>query len=120
MAKVILCPGQGAQAVGMGKAWYDASAEARTALDEADRVLAGKLPGGAKLTELCFAGPAEVLNRTDVSQPAIYTCSVACWRGLLAKWGAGSAAEAGVAAAAGLSLGEYTALHIAGVFSFAD
>jgi [acyl-carrier-protein] S-malonyltransferase len=119
-SKVILCPGQGAQAVGMGKAWYDASPEARAAFDEADRALAGRLPGGAKLSDLCLNGPADTLNRTDVSQPAIYTCSVAAWRGMCAKWGAGSAAEAGVVATAGLSLGEYTALHIAGVFSFLD
>lgn len=119
-AKVILCPGQGAQAVGMGKAWYDASPEARAVFEEADRTLVGRLPGGATLSELCFNGPAETLNRTDVSQPAIYTCSVAAWRGMCAKWGAGSASEAGVVATAGLSLGEYTALYIAGVFSFAD
>lgn len=121
-SKIILCPGQGAQAVGMGKAWCDASPEARAVFDEADRALAGRLPGGAKLSELCFGGggPAGTLNRTDVSQPAIYTCSIAAWRGMCAKWGAGSAGEAGVIATAGLSLGEYTALHIAGVFSFAD
>lgn len=122
-SKVILCPGQGAQAIGMGKAWHDASPEARAVFEEADRALAGRLPGGAKLSELCFGGgggPAETLNRTDVSQPAIYTCSVAAWRGLCAKWGAGNAQEAGVVATAGLSLGEYTALHIAGVFSFVD
>ncbi|HYD00560.1 MAG TPA: ACP S-malonyltransferase, partial [Phycisphaerales bacterium] len=118
--KVILCPGQGAQAVGMGKAWHDTSAEARAVFAEADRALQGRLPDGAKLSELCFNGPVEVLNRTDVSQPAIYTCSVAAWRGMLARWGAANAVETGVAATAGLSLGEYTALHIAGVFSFLD
>jgi len=117
---VILCPGQGAQAAGMGKAWYDASAEARATFEEADKALAGRLPGGARLSELCFNGPADTLNRTDVSQPAIYTCSVAAWRGMLTRWGASNAGEAGVVAAAGLSLGEYTALHIAGVFSFLD
>ncbi|MFT3686229.1 MAG: acyltransferase domain-containing protein [Phycisphaerales bacterium] len=84
--KVVLCPGQGAQVVGMGKAWFDASTEARAVFEEADRVLAGRLPGGASLSSLCFSGPVEVLNRTDVSQPAIYTCSVACWRALCAKW----------------------------------
>jgi [acyl-carrier-protein] S-malonyltransferase len=119
-SRIILCPGQGAQAVGMGKAWFDASPEARGTFEEADRLLAGRLPGGAKLSDLCFAGPVEVLNRTEVSQPAIYTCSVACWRGLLARWDAGTLERAGVMATAGLSLGEYTALHIAGSFSFKD
>jgi [acyl-carrier-protein] S-malonyltransferase len=104
----------------MGKPWYDASPEARAVFDDADRILAGRLPGGAKLTELCFAGPAEVLNRTDVSQPAIYVCSVACWRGLMARWGARDLVHGGIMATAGLSLGEYTALHIAGAFSFHD
>jgi [acyl-carrier-protein] S-malonyltransferase len=114
---IVLCPGQGAQAVGMGKAWYDASPEARKVFDEADAALDSRL--GAKLTDLCFSGPADRLNRTDVSQPAIYTCSVACWRALLARWSFGNG-ESNVAAAAGLSLGEYTALHIAGAFSFLD
>lgn len=104
----------------MGRAWREASPEARAVFDEADRVLAGRLPGGATLSALCVDGPAEVLNRTDVSQPAIYVCSVACWHGLLARWGAKDAVRAGVVAAAGLSLGEYTALHVAGAFSFRD
>lgn len=110
-----LCPGQGAQVVGMGQAWYNASPEARAVFDEADRVLAGRL--GAPLSELCFAGPAERLNKTDVCQPAIFVCSVACWRGLLARWGFGNG-ETLLAAAAGLSLGEYTALHVAGAIDF--
>ena len=114
---ILLCPGQGAQAVGMGKAWYDASAEARAVFDEADRALGDRL--GAKLTDLCFSGPADRLNRTDISQPAIYTASVASWRGLIAKWGYGNG-ESHLTAIAGLSLGEYTALHIAGAFSFLD
>lgn len=118
--KIVLCPGQGAQAIGMGKAWFEASAEAREVFQEADRVLAGRLPGAASLSSLCFSGPADVLNRTDVSQPAIYTCSVACWQALCARQGASSPGEAGVAATAGLSLGEYTALHLAGTFSFRD
>ena len=113
----ILCPGQGAQAVGMGKAWFEASVDARAVFDEADQVLGSRL--GASLTKLCFEGPAEKLNRTDISQPAIYTASVASWRGLLAKWGFGNG-ESGVKAVAGLSLGEYTALHLAGAFTFRD
>lgn len=110
---VMLCPGQGAQAVGMGQAWHEASAAAREVFAEADEVLGGAL--GAPLSRLCFEGPAERLNRTDASQPAIYATSVACFRVLEASLG-----EYELAATAGLSLGEYTALHLAGVFSFAD
>jgi len=109
---VVLCPGQGAQAVGMGRGWADASPAAAAVFDQADRALGDEL--GARLSELCFGGPAETLNRTDVSQPAIYTASVACWRGLCEAWGEGPT----IAAAAGLSLGEYTALHLAGAFDF--
>jgi [acyl-carrier-protein] S-malonyltransferase len=57
------------------------------------------------------------VNQTDVAQPAIYVTSVACWRGLLER---GVLDESSLAATAGLSLGEYTALHLAGVFSFED
>lgn len=121
-ARIILGPGQGAQVVGMGRSWYNASAEARAVFDLADKLLGDRL--GAPLTTLCFEGPVERLNQTDVSQPAIYVTSVACWRGLLASvWQAGAekgVEEASVLATAGLSLGEYTALHIAGAFSFED
>lgn len=121
--KLILCPGQGAQFVGMGKAWFEKSPEARAIFERADKVLGNRL--GGPLSALCFEGPVERLNQTDVSQPAIYVTSVACWHGLLAGWGAGGnggggAIESHVAAAAGLSLGEYTALHVAGAFSFED
>ena len=77
---VMLCPGQGAQAVGMGKAWAEASPAAAAVFREADEVLGGGL--GRPLSEFCFAGPPDRLNRTDVSQPAIFACSIACWRGL--------------------------------------
>ena len=114
---IIVCPGQGAQAVGMGRAWATQSPEARAVFKAADRVLGDRL--GAPLTELCFDGPAARLNRTDVSQPAIYTASIACWRGLTAAWGFGEG-DAVLAATAGLSLGEYSALHVAGAFSFEE
>lgn len=113
----VLCPGQGAQAVGMGKAWYNASPEAKGIFDQAEKVLGSRL--GIGLRDLCFDGPAERLNQTDASQPAIYVTSIACWRGLMAKWGKGEG-EVNLAAAAGLSLGEYTALHLAGAISFAE
>lgn len=115
---VVLCPGQGAQAVGMGKAWH-ADPQARAVFDHADRVLAGRLPEGRTLSSLCFEGPDTLLNRTDVSQPAIFVAGIACWRALLARWGYGNG-ESPLAAAAGLSLGEYTALCIAGAIGFED
>ena len=95
----------------MGRKWCEASPAARKTFDEADIALGDSL--GALLSDICFNGPAERLNQTDVSQPAIYVCSVACFRGLIETTGAMS-----IAATAGLSLGEYTALHLAGVFDF--
>jgi [acyl-carrier-protein] S-malonyltransferase len=103
----ILCPGQGAQHVGMGKAWADASQAAAAVFARADDVL------GMTLSALCFDGPEDELNRTDVTQAAIYATSVACYRGLRERGEIGEPT-----AAAGLSLGEFTALHIAGVFDF--
>lgn len=132
-SRIILCPGQGAQFVGMGKSWFEKSPEARAVFERADRVLGDRL--GGPLSTLCFAGPTERINQTDVSQPAIYVTSIACWHALLAAWnagggastngnnggvGGGGAIEAHVVATAGLSLGEYTALHLAGAFSFED
>ncbi len=110
---VILCPGQGAQSVGMGKAWAEASPAARAVFDEADEVLDDSL--GAPLSSLCFDGPEDRLNQTLVSQPAIYACSVACFRGMVERDG-----EMDIREAAGLSLGEYSALHLGGAFNFAD
>jgi len=114
---IILCPGQGAQAVGMGKAWYDSSPEAKSIFQRADALLADRL--GAPLTDLCFTGPADRLNQTDVSQPAIFTASFASWSGLLARWNM-TPTDAPVRASAGLSLGEYTALTLAGAMTFED
>jgi len=108
---IILCPGQGAQHVGMGKSWAEKSEAARAIFAEADQVV------GESLSELCFNGPEERVNGTDIAQAAIYTSSVACLRALEAE---GVHDPATVVATAGLSLGEYTALHLAGVFSFAD
>ncbi|MEM7228319.1 MAG: ACP S-malonyltransferase [Planctomycetota bacterium] len=110
---VVVCPGQGAQAIGMGRAWRESHPAARAVFDEADEVLGDRL--GAPLSAICADGPADRLNQTDVAQPALYTCGVACFRALAAEHG-----ELSIAAAAGLSLGEYTALHLAGAFSFAD
>jgi len=114
---VILCPGQGAQAVGMGKAWFEASPEASAVFERADGVLGDRL--GKPLSTLCFEGPPEELNRTDVAQPALYVAGVASFAGICAAWGV-SPNEAPLVAAAGLSLGEYTALHLAGAIGFED
>jgi len=113
---VILCPGQGAQALGMSRAWADTCAESKAVFDEADAILGDRL--GTRLSTICFDGPADRLNQTDVSQPAIYTASIACWRGMLTRRGM-TAGDAPLAATLGLSLGEYTALCVAGAIDFA-
>lgn len=105
----ILCPGQGSQSVGMGKDFAERYPEARAIFDEANSTL------GYDLAKLCFDGPADRLNQTDVSQPAIYVTSVACHAAAVA---AGRIDPTASYAYAGLSLGEYTALHLAGVFKF--
>jgi [acyl-carrier-protein] S-malonyltransferase len=110
---IILCPGQGAQHVGMGKAWAEQSPAARQVFETADRVL------GVALSEACFNGPAETINRTDYAQAGILATSVAS----LDAARAGellTGAPDGIIATAGLSLGEYTALHVAGCLSFED
>ena len=117
MNNIILCPGQGAQTVSMGKLWCKTSEAARAIFEQADEILGESL--GAPLSTLCFEGPADTLNRTDVSQPAIYTASVACFAGWLDGENL-TTKDLNMVAAAGLSLGEYTALHLAGAFSFAD
>jgi len=117
MSNIILCPGQGAQVVSMGKLWCESSEAARAIFEQADEYLGDSL--GAPLSSLCSQGPEETLNRTDVSQPAIYTASIACFAGWLDSENL-TAKELNIVATAGLSLGEYTALHLAGAFSFVD
>ncbi len=106
----ILCPGQGAQAVGMGRDFHDAHPAARAVYEHANDLL------GVDLARLCFDGPEEQLNQTDVAQPAIFVTSLASHAAAVA---AGKLEPDDVAGYAGLSLGEYTALHLAGVFDFA-
>ena len=103
-------PGQGAQYVGMGKDWYEAHPAARAKFDQADKIL------GYALSRVCFEGPEEELNSTRVSQPALFTMSAA----VLAVLNERQFTHCSAAVAAGLSLGEYTALHFAGAFSFED
>jgi [acyl-carrier-protein] S-malonyltransferase len=117
MKTILLCPGQGAQAIGMSKLWCDASEAARSIFERADAALGDSL--GAPLSTLCFDGPEDTLNRTDVSQPAIYTASIACFAGWLDSENT-TKNELNIGATAGLSLGEYTALHLADAFSFED
>lgn len=102
-----LFPGQGSQAPGMGADLYDASPEARAVFDEADAVL------GFALTERMFGEDAEVLKPTEITQPALYTHSLAADAALAAR---GLRPDL----AAGHSLGEWSALAAAGAFSFAD
>jgi [acyl-carrier-protein] S-malonyltransferase len=106
-----LFPGQGAQSVGMGKQLYESLPAARSLFDEAAEIL------GYNLATICFQGPAEQLNSTVVSQPAIFVASMAALEGLRAGE---PDIEATCVAAAGLSLGEYTALTFAGALSFRD
>jgi len=114
---IFLCPGQGAQSLGMGKAWFDASDAARDIFNQADALLGKSL--GKPLSTLCFEGPAEALNATNVSQPALFVAGAASLAGLCEKTSIPLDALP-IAAAAGLSLGEYTALYAAGAFSFED
>jgi len=93
----------------MGKDYFTASSVARSIFDRANQQL------GFDLASLCFDGPEERLNQTDISQPAIYVTGIACF---YASQEAGVFDAKVVTGYAGLSLGEYTALHLGGAFSF--
>src|SRR5215207_286009 len=112
MARAFVFPGQGSQAVGMGKALADAFPQARAVLDEVDAALSQKLSG------LMFEGPAEELTLTANAQPALMAVSLAAIRVLEAEARLDLARDA--AFVAGHSLGEYSALAAAGTFSIAD
>src|SRR3989442_925470 len=102
-----LFPGQGSQSVGMGKAFHDASAGARAVFEEANAAL------GFDLRRVMFEGPESELTLTANTQPAVLTASVAA---------AAACAERGLrpALAAGHSLGEYSALVVAGAMRLRD
>src|SRR6202158_834069 len=106
-----LFPGQGSQAVGMGKELAANHVVACRTFEEADEAL------GYKLSELCFEGPEEKLKLTEITQPAILTASVAAWRVLEEK---GLKPDASMTYVAGHSLGEYSAHVAAGTLQFAD
>jgi len=102
-----LFPGQGSQAVGMGRDLSEKFPIAKQTFEEADEAL------GLSLSKLCFEGPEEQLKLTEFTQPAIFTVSIAAQRVLAEK----SVTPAFVA---GHSLGEYSADVAAGVLSFTD
>lgn len=107
----VLFPGQGAQVVGMAADFVASHSVARDLFDQADDIL------GIPLSRYCLEGPAEELTRTCHCQPAIYLTGAAIMAVLEAE---GVVDRGAVAGTAGLSLGEYTALYYAGVFSFED
>ena len=107
--KAILFPGQGAQAVGMGKDLAEALPECRALFDRANAVL------GFDLAKLCFEGPIEELTKSSVTQPAVFVVSMSCHAALAKR-----RPDLRFAAAAGHSLGEWSALCAAGVVSFED
>jgi [acyl-carrier-protein] S-malonyltransferase len=107
--RAVVFAGQGAQFVGMGKDLAGAFPECQVLFDRASTAL------GFDLLKLCGEGPIEALTKSDICQPAIFVASVACYTALKSR-------VPGLQAAgmAGLSLGEWTALHAAGALSFED
>jgi [acyl-carrier-protein] S-malonyltransferase len=112
MTRAFVFPGQGSQAVGMGKALADAFPSARAVFDDVDDALS------QKLTAIMWEGPAETLTLTANAQPALMAVSLAAVRVLQAEAGLDLARHA--AFVAGHSLGEYSALAAAGALSVAD
>jgi [acyl-carrier-protein] S-malonyltransferase len=105
--KVCVFAGQGAQAVGMGKDLAAADPAVMALFDRANQVT------GVDLKKIVFEGPMEELTKSSNCQPAIFVTSVACWTAFRKQYPAAT-----FKMAAGLSLGEWTALHAAGVLDF--
>jgi [acyl-carrier-protein] S-malonyltransferase len=112
MATAFVFPGQGSQAVGMGKGLAEAFAPARDVFEEVDAAL------GEKLSETMWNGPAETLTLTENAQPALMAVSLAALRALEAEAGVGLERDA--AFVAGHSLGEYSALAAAQSLTITD
>ncbi len=112
MTTAFIFPGQGSQAIGMGKSLADAFLVARAVFDEVDAALS------QKLSIVMWDGPSEELTLTANAQPALMAVSLAVMRVLEAE--AGLDLKRDAAFVAGHSLGEYTALAAAGTFSIAD
>lgn len=112
MTRALVFPGQGSQAVGMGKDLAESSATARAVFQEIDDAL------GEKLSALMFDGDPETLQLTENAQPALMAVSLAAFRVL--KERTGKELPDLAAFVAGHSLGEYSALAAAGAFSVAD
>jgi [acyl-carrier-protein] S-malonyltransferase len=109
MKTAYLFPGQGAQFVGMGKDVVEQFPAAKAIFDKAKTIV------GADLAKICFEGPAEKLNTTTMSQPAIFTVSAAILEVMRTNVSAGGGKPD---VTAGLSMGEYTALYAAGLIDF--
>jgi [acyl-carrier-protein] S-malonyltransferase len=112
MSLAFIFPGQGSQAVGMGKALADAFGAARLVFEEVDAAL------GETLTRIIWEGPAQTLMLTENAQPALMAVSLAAMRVLETEAGVDLARDAQFVA--GHSLGEYSALAAAGALSIAD
>lgn len=115
MTRALVFPGQGSQAVGMGKELYDAFPAAKAVFDEVDEALASD--GGEKLSDVIFNGPEDQLTLTANTQPALMAVSLAAFAVLKEK---GFDLASSAAYVAGHSLGEYSALAAAGTFSVGD
>lgn len=107
--RAVVFAGQGAQFVGMGKDLAEAYPECKALFDQADEAL------GYSLSKICFEGPAEELTKSNHCQPGIFVASVACYTALKQRLG-----DLALVGTAGLSLGEWTALHVAGALSLED
>ncbi|MDF7806816.1 ACP S-malonyltransferase [Pontiellaceae bacterium B12219] len=109
MKRAIVFPGQGSQVVGMGKDLADAIPECKALFDQANEIL------GYDLTSICFEGPQEELNKSNHAQLGIFVASAAAFQALKLKQ-----PDFEFDVLAGHSLGEWTALYVAGVVSFED